>query len=115
MIVIDEEEIIEEIHQTSNSDSSNEGSDIEIEKIPHFTALWSSANYFCSTWNSKTQLNSYKNKTCQDCKVYCDVFNRICMRRDNKNVNRFFHEGITIALSDQLINDNKGFYYNNIS
>ena len=84
MIVIDEEEIIEEIHQTSNSDSSNEGSDIEIEKIPHFTALWSSANYFCSTWNSKTQLNSYKNKTCQDCKVYCDVFDRIYMRRDNK-------------------------------
>jgi hypothetical protein len=39
MIVIDEEEIIEEIHQTSNSDSSNEGSDIEIEKIPHSTAL----------------------------------------------------------------------------
>ena len=75
-VVIDEEEIIEEIHQTSNSDSSNEGSDIEIEKIPHSTA--------CSTWNSKTQLNSYKNKTCQDCKVYCDVFNRICMRRDNK-------------------------------
>ena len=82
-VVIDEEEIIEEILQTSNSDSSNEGSDIEIEK---FLILrhWSSANYFCSTWNSKTQLNSYKNKTCQDCKVYCDVFNRIYMRRDNK-------------------------------
>ena len=39
MIVIDEEEIIEEIHQTSNSDSSNEGSDIEIEKITHFTGI----------------------------------------------------------------------------
>ena len=39
MIVIDKEEIIEEILQTSNSDSSDEGSDIEIEKIPHFTAL----------------------------------------------------------------------------
>jgi len=39
MIVIDEEEIIEEILQTSNSDSGNEGSDIEIEKIPHSTAL----------------------------------------------------------------------------
>ena len=38
-MVIDEEEIIKEILQTSNSDSSNEGSDIEIEKIPHFTAL----------------------------------------------------------------------------
>ena len=38
-VVIDEEEIIEEILQTSNSDSSNEGSDIEIEKIPHSTAL----------------------------------------------------------------------------
>ena len=37
-VVIDEEEIIREI-QTSNSDSSNEGSDIEIEKIPHSTAL----------------------------------------------------------------------------
>ena len=54
-VVIDEEEIIEEILQKSNS----EGSDIEIEKIRHW---------------SKTRLNSYKNKTCQDCKVYCDVF-----------------------------------------
>ena len=39
MIVIDKEEIIEEILQTSNSDSSNESNDIEIEKIPHSTAL----------------------------------------------------------------------------
>ena len=37
--VIDEEEIIEEILHTSNSDSCNEGSDIEIEKISHSTAL----------------------------------------------------------------------------
>ena len=38
-VVIDEEEIIKEILQTSNSDSSNEGSDIKIEKISHSTAL----------------------------------------------------------------------------
>ena len=81
-----EEEIIEEILQTSNSDSGNEGSDIEIEKIPNLTG----ANYFCSTWNSKTRLNSYKSKTCQECKVYCDVFNRIYMRLDNKKCSDFF-------------------------
>ena len=110
MIVIDEEEIIEEIHQTSNSDSSNEGSDIEIEKIPHFTAL-EQCKLLLQYVEHQDPAKFVQEQTCQDCKVYCDVFNRICMRRDNKNVNRFFHEGITIALSDQLVNDNKGFYY----
>ena len=103
MIVIDEEEIIEEIHQTSNSDSSNEGSDIEIEKISHSTALE----------QCKLLLQYVEQQDPAKFVQEQDLprLRRICMRRDNKNVNRFFHEGITIALSDQLVNDNKGFYY----
>ncbi|CAG8592795.1 146_t:CDS:2, partial [Paraglomus occultum] len=38
-VIIDKKEIIEEILHTSNSDSYNEGSDIEIEKISHSVAL----------------------------------------------------------------------------
>ena len=50
---------------------------------------------------------SYKNKTCQDFKVYCDIQSNIYEARQQK-----IHEGITIAVSNQLVNNNKGFTIN---